>query len=153
MLFGRKEKICLLFQEYLGWTYTYFCQFIATMAFQSALNLSTKDLYTESTDRIVTNGLLSEIEYNKAWKQIGYQSKPKSNEVANTKMCGRIFFWKKLETVINDTYRTLFIHRYGEDNDIESQQHTDCFVIDDFKMYFTYKSSRKNGVENFTTHT
>mmetsp|Transcript_9862 Transcript_9862/g.11238 ORF Transcript_9862/g.11238 Transcript_9862/m.11238 type:complete len:181 (-) Transcript_9862:239-781(-) len=63
LLFGKKEKIFLLFEEDLGWTYTYFCQFIATMAFQSALNLSTKDLYTESTDRIVTNGLLSEIHH------------------------------------------------------------------------------------------
>ena len=44
LLFGKKENIFLLFEEDLGWMYTYFCQFIATMAFQSALNLSTKDL-------------------------------------------------------------------------------------------------------------
>ena len=77
LLFGNTKKIFLLFEEDLGWMYTHFCQFIATMAFQSALNLSTKDLYTTSTDRIVTNGLLSEIDYNRAWIQIGFQSKPK----------------------------------------------------------------------------
>ena len=50
-------------------------------------------------------------------------------------MSGRTFFWKKLETVINDTYRTLFIHRYGEDDDSKSQQYKNCYVVDDFKMY------------------
>ena len=49
--------------------------------------------------------------------------------------------------MINDTYRTLFIHRYGEDNDSESQQHTDCFVIDDFKMYFLTKVAEKMGLK------
>merc|ERR1712238_312287 len=32
LLFGKKEKISLLFEQDLGWTYTRFCQFIATMA-------------------------------------------------------------------------------------------------------------------------
>ena len=54
--------------------------------------------------------------------------------------------------MINDTYRTLFIRRYGEDNDSESQQHKNCFVINDFKMYFLTKIAEKNGVENFTAH-
>ena len=135
----KRKKNFLLFKEDLGWTFTCFCHFKATVAFQSALNLSIIDLYTESTDRIVTNRLLSEIEYNEALKQIGFQSKPKSNGGANTNMSGRTFFWSKLETVVNKTYCTLSIHRYGEDNDSKSQQHKNCHVVDDLKMYFLTK--------------
>ena len=92
LLYGNEGRVYLIFKEKLKWSYTMFCQFLATISFQLALNLSTKDLYSGSTDRLDTRDLLSEKDYRKAWNDIGILGQPSELEGANNTKSGRVYF-------------------------------------------------------------
>ena len=83
LLYGNEGKVYFIFKERLKGSYTMFCQFLSTISFQAALNLSTKDLYSKSKDRLDTRNLLSEKDYRKTRKDTGTLGQPSKLEYAN----------------------------------------------------------------------
>jgi len=104
LIYGEHGKIYSLFKSELGWDFVFLGKFLATVAFQNAMNLSTTALYGKNSDRVSKVGFLSEKSYTDAWRSIGEQNLPKQGESANSIAVGTTYFWKTIETAFNETY-------------------------------------------------
>eukprot|EP00536_Pseudo-nitzschia_multiseries_P015628 jgi/Psemu1/69575/estExt_Genemark1.C_9220011 len=166
LIYSKDGAIYWLFKLELHWEYSFFCKFLATIAFQNSMNLSSTTPHSKHASRVSKYCLLSKEEFNGAWDSIGKLDLPRKGKPTNVLGVGKKYFWKKLQDTFNDLYCELFVQKTAgmawkmasmpcddgsDESTVSSKSAEDDylqkFVIDDFKVCFVSLNKETAGLK------
>eukprot|EP00536_Pseudo-nitzschia_multiseries_P002433 jgi/Psemu1/5526/gm1.5526_g len=166
LIYNKQGPIFAFFNKELGLNYSFFSRFLATIAFQNAMNLSSTTLYSPNAGRISKKMLMDKSDFDLAWNTIGKLDLPGKGKPTNS--------LDKLQDAFNHLYCEIFVFKpallsvtpalkgklkqsvdnnelsFSKDEDgVDLRDSLERLVIDGFKMYFVASDKEKVGLRIF----